>query len=214
MHSHSINILLNLPELNICHISETEDAFLLEVEPIGFTQPCPVCSSCHVIRRGTAYMRRVRHLPAFGRTVYLLLPAIRMTCKDCQASFVWQYTCVASGKRYTKAFEASLPAQVTGATVAQAARQTNTPSTTVERVYKKWLQQASTHIQTTCLAKAQANPNLVLGIDDFAIRKGHTYNAGFMTCGERHFWISSRAELLRYSDVLQSVYEWKEAFID
>lgn len=178
MHSYSTNILLNLPELNICLIHEETDAFLLNVEPVTRTQPCPCCGSEHVIRRGVAYTRKVRHLPAFGRPVYLCLPAIRMTCKGCHASFVWQYACVAPGKRYTKAFESALPSQVVGATVTRAARQMDTPSTTVERVYKKWLKEESARIQAECLAGAQTNQRLVLGIDDFAIRKGHTYNTG------------------------------------
>ncbi|MED0766060.1 transposase family protein [Aneurinibacillus thermoaerophilus] len=30
----------------------------------------------------------MRHLSTFGHIVFLHLPAIRMTCKECQASFV------------------------------------------------------------------------------------------------------------------------------
>lgn len=111
MHSHSIKVLLDLPELNVCAIQKVKDQVLIEVTPIDATQPCPVCASTQTIRRGTAYQRKVRHLPAFGKRVYLLLPAIRLTCKDCHAHFVWHYDCVAPKKRYTKAFEATLPKQ-------------------------------------------------------------------------------------------------------
>lgn len=101
-----------------------------------------------------------------------------MSCKHCEASFVWQYTYVSPGKRYTKQFESSLPSHVVGATVTQASRQTKTPATTVERVFKRWMENEYKHVQTVCQRQAIESEKLVLGIGDFAIRKGHTYNTG------------------------------------
>jgi transposase len=178
MHSHFTNILFDLPELNIRHIQKENEFFFIEAEPVDYTQHCPICAASETIRRGTAYRRKVRHLPAFGRRVFLILPAIRMTCTHCEASFVWQYECVAPGKRYTKSFEASLPNQVMGATVTHAAKQTETPATTVERVFKKWMEKESSRLQHECREQARKSRQLILGIADFAIRKGHTYNTG------------------------------------
>ena len=178
MHSHFTSILFDLKELTISSVENIQDDFLIRVQPIDDLQPCPQCQGMDVIRKGTAYQRKVRHLPAFGHRVFLFVPAIRMMCKHCEASFVWQYECVASGKRYTKQFEASLPYQVLGATVTHAAKRTQTPTTTVDRVFKRWMESESTQVQATCKEKAIASSQLVLGIDDFAIRKGHTYNTG------------------------------------
>lgn len=178
MHSHFTSILFDLKELTISNIEKIDDYFLIHVQPVDYLQPCPQCHGMKVIRRGSAYQRKVRHLPAFGRRVFLSLPAIRMSCKHCDAHFVWQYECVASGKRYTKQLEASLPLQVLGATVTHAAKQTHTPSTTVERVYKRWMETESAQVQAVCKEQALDSSQLVLGIDDFAIRKGHTYNTG------------------------------------
>ncbi|WP_141430494.1 transposase [Bacillus sp. 03113] len=36
----------------------------------------------------------------------------------------------------------------------------------------------SLRIQTECIEKAQMSHQLILGMDDVAIRKGHTYNTG------------------------------------
>lgn len=178
MHSHFTSLLLDLKELSISNVENIQHDFFIHVYPTEYLQICPQCQGENIIRKGIAYQRKVRHLSAFGRRVFLLLPAIRLFCKQCDITFVWQYSCVARGKRYTKSFEASIPSQVVGATVTHAAKQTQTPATTVERIYKWWMDTESPHVQVVCKQQALESKKLVLGIDDFAIRKGHTYNTG------------------------------------
>ncbi len=109
---------------------------------------------------GVSYRRTVRHLDAFGYQVYLK----RLSCKVCAASFVWHYAVVAPKKRYTKAFEATLPKQAIGATIRHTARVTETPVTTVAR--RKKLHMFNKPVSTRHLSQ-----NPVLGLDDFAIRQ-------------------------------------------
>lgn len=178
MHSHFTSLLLDLKELFISSVEKINDDFYIHAQPVEYLQSCPQCEESAVIRKGCAYQRKVRHLPAFGHRVYLVLPSIRLCCKHCGISFVWHYDCVAPGKRYTKQFEDSLPGHVIGATITHASKQTQTPATTVERVFKRWMEVACQHVQAVCKEQAIESEKLVLGIDDFAIRKGHTYNTG------------------------------------
>ena len=178
MHSHSIKDLLDLPELSILSTEKINGQIFVEATPVASHQPCPICSSHETIRRGVSSIRKVRHLDAFGCMVFLKLPAVRLSCTSCFAHFIWLYDCVAPKKRYTKAFEASLPKQVVGATITHTARVTNTPPTTVARIVRSWKTNEAARIQEVCQTQAATHDKLVLGIDDFAIRKGHTYNTG------------------------------------
>jgi len=178
MRTHSIKNLLDLPELFVISTEKINGQIWMEAQPIASHQPCPICASPKTIRRGIRSIRNVRHLDAFGYPVYLKIPAIRLSCTSCFANFVWSYDCVAPKKRYTKAFEASLPKQVVGATVTHAARVTNTPATTIARVVRSWKTKEAARIQMSCQLQAVLHTKLVLAMDDFAIRKGHTYNTG------------------------------------
>ena len=178
MHSHSIKDLLYLPELSVLSTEKINGQIFVEATPVASHQPCPICESHETIRRGVSSIRKVRHLDAFGCVVYLKLPAVRLSCTSCFAHFIWLYDCVAPKKRYTKAFEASLPKQVVGATITHTARVTNTPPTTVARIVRSWKTNEAARIQEVCQTQAATHDKLVLGVDDFAIRKGHTYNTG------------------------------------
>jgi len=86
---------------------------------------------------------------------------------------------VAPKKRYTKAFEATLPKQSNWCNHHTYMRVTGTPATTVARIVNAWKKKAASRVQQACQHKASYCQNLVLGLDVFAIRKGHTYNTGF-----------------------------------
>ncbi|MGE6370978.1 transposase family protein [Planococcus kocurii] len=86
MHSHFTNLLLDIKELSISDVQKVDADFRIHVQPTDHLQSCPQCYGKDVIRKGCAYQRKVRHVPAFGSRVFLLLPAIRLMCRRCDVS--------------------------------------------------------------------------------------------------------------------------------
>jgi transposase len=179
VHIQNINKLLNLQGINIVNVSDVVEGIIyITLYPEEHVQPCPCCGSKHVIKRGNSGYRQVRHLPVFGNRTILMLPRIRMSCKDCYASFTWQYSFVTGKSRYTDEFKAYVSKTVTGSTVTHASEVTETPYSTTERIFKDFLDNKISQIKEKVLVAAKETNRLVIGIDDFAIRKGHTYNTG------------------------------------
>ena len=179
MHLHDINTLLNLQGVLVTHITEpVENTVYITLEPIDLHQPCPVCGNNHTIRRGKSRPRHVRHLNLFENRTILILPTIRLTCKDCGSNFTWEYSFVKPKSRYTNAFKRKLAKSIHGGTVKHSVKIFNLPYTSGERFIKEALSAMIPMVQNQVLDAATNSSKLIVGIDDFAIRKGHTYNTG------------------------------------
>ena len=179
MHIKNINKLLNLQDINIVKISDVyENSVEIILEPLTYIQSCPCCNNRNVIRKGSSGFRKVRHLPLCGNKTFLLLPKIRLYCKDCLINFTLKYSFVDGKSRYTNQYNDNLANAVTGSTVAHASEFTETPYSTVERIFKNYLNNVKPKIYAEALELTKNTERLIIGIDDFAIRKGHSYNTG------------------------------------
>lgn len=179
MQLQDITNILNLQGITVTKfIYGFDDTIYITAEPIGYTQTCPCCKSSNAIRRGSAGIRKIHHLPIFQNKVILKVPKIRMSCKDCSASFSWQYTFVSGKSRYTNEFKEFIATKVPGATVLHCVKTLGIPYSTVERIYKNYIDCIVPELQKLVISESNNTSKLVLGMDDFAIRKGHTYNTG------------------------------------
>lgn len=179
MHLQYIEEMLDLPEVQVIEVDSSDrEIIFVKVEPKDRIQPCSICGSLRVTRQGRNKTRQVRHLSAFGKLVFLCVPAIRLYCKNCSCYFVWQYSFVGPKKRYSQAFEEHCSQQAARSNVKHVAESNQLPQSTLQSTYTKWLTTTSNHLQQAVWQLTQQRDGLVLGIDDFAIRKGHTYNTG------------------------------------
>jgi transposase len=180
MQTQYINEMLNLPELKIHQILSIDvDELHVEAQPIDDKQCCPCCGSDqNVIRKGSNDMRTVRHLCVFEKKTYLHVPSIRMYCTRCDVGFVWTYEFVGSKQRYSRLFRSHTVEQALGSTAAHSARMQQAPASTVQRMHNEAVPVECERIYERVWEGAQETADLVLGVDDFAIKKGHTYNTG------------------------------------
>lgn len=175
-----INQMLNLPELTISQILFIGGEELhIEAVPVASKQNCPGCKSDQaVIRKGRNEMRTVRHLHVFEKKTYLCVPSIRMYCVNCRIGFVWAYDFVGPKQRYSHLFRSRAVEHALGATAAHSARMQQMPVSTAQDMHNKAVPMLCQQLTGQAWDEAQEANDLVLGIDDFAIKKGHTYNTG------------------------------------
>lgn len=182
MHLHHINDLIQLQDVTVSNYYISEDNVLvLSLCPTKSKQPCPCChTQAFVICKGSRQkLRQVRHLRCFNRETILLILMKRLFFKQCEVSFTHQYAFLTGKTRYTNDYKRELSKPLVGTTVKQLTDTFKVPYSTGERFIKQHLAHLIPSIQRKVIAAAQGSTRLILGIDDFAIRKGHTYNTGF-----------------------------------
>jgi transposase len=177
---HYITEIINLQGIEVVELNfESDELVKAVINPTEYVQDCPCCGSHHVIRNGKDGFKNIRHLDISGKKTILVVPRIRMRCKDCGAAFAYSYEFVCGKERYTKKFKAEAYKCAVGSTVVNSADITKSPYSTIERFFKEIVMKLAPLTEEYAQKLASKAANLILGIDDFAVRKGHNYNTGF-----------------------------------
>ena len=182
MHLQNIGKLLGLQGVKITDITNetTEEAVtaIVHVKPLIDNPTCPCCGGLNVICYGVDGTRRIRHLNIGVAKCILEADRQRMKCNTCTATHTHKYEFVNGKERYTTGFKAQAYQVSIGATVQHGAKCTETPYSTTERFFKEAAMKIAPLVLSAAQVMAQESAKLILGIDDFAIRKGHNYNTG------------------------------------
>jgi len=158
----------------------TEEAteVIIHIRPINYKKTCPYCKSAATIRNGVDGYRRIKHLKIADAQCMLVVPRQRLKCKECFGTYTYEYEFVKGKERYTRAYKTQIYRIAIGSTVLHSAELTETPYSTAERFFKEAVRHIAPLTVTAAQEHANQSAKLILGIDDFAIRKGHNYNTG------------------------------------
>jgi transposase len=160
-------------------VSEGIKEVHIRIEPQEAKQDCPCCGSGDVVRKGKNGNRKITHLKIGVTPCMLIAPNIKLECKSCSAGFSHTYSFIEGKERHTEPFKAHVYEIAVGSTVEHAATLTETPYSTAERFFKETAIAVAKKTLETVQQQAESSQKLILGLDDFAIRKGHNYNTGF-----------------------------------
>jgi len=168
--------------INITHEKKESElkttTVTIKIEPLDKMQQCPCCKSTDITRNGIPGYKEIKHLDIAMSRCILLAARQRYKCKACGAAPTCEYEFVKGKERYTKAFKDYIYRISIGSTIQHGAEIAETPYSTAERFFKETVLRVAPKTIAAAQTQARQSEKLILGIDDFAIRKGHNYNTG------------------------------------
>src|SRR5215470_1222089 len=163
-----ISIPLDIPDVRVLQTELTKDGeFILTVES---TLPSTICRRCGrtiTQRHGLDQPRLLRHLPLFGRVVYLRLRPKRFRCPWCDdhpttTQILDWYD---PNALHTKAYERHLIVQLVNSTLTDVEAKEDVSTDALLGILDRWI--------ATTVDWELLDPFATLGIDEIALLKGH-----------------------------------------
>lgn len=150
------------------HATEYKDnAIILKLKSISLKKvKCPHCGGYHIIKYGVIH-RKLHNLP-IGKKTFLSLTIQRYLCNDCKKIFQADIPFTHGNVSYTYRFSRYIIDLFRlGATISDIAKHLGVGWDMIKDIHKKYLK------------RKYANPDISkvkrIGIDEFAVRKGHVY---------------------------------------
>jgi transposase len=163
-----ISIPLDIPDVRVLQTELTKDGeLILTVESTLTTTTCRRCGRTITERHGQDEPRLLRHLPSFGRVVYLRIRPKRFRCPWCDGHPTTTQTLdwYDQGALHTKAYERHLILQLVNSTLSDVEAKEDVTAACVLGILDRWIAKS---IDWDALP-----PFATLGIDEIALLKGH-----------------------------------------
>ena len=163
-----ISIPLDIPDVRVLQTELTKDGeLILTVESTLTTTTCRRCGRTISQRHGLDEPRLLRHLPSFGRVVYLRIRPKRFCCPWCEGhpTTTQQLDWYDPNALHTKAFERHLIVQLVNSTISDVEAKEDVTYAALEGILDRWI---ATSVEWQTL-----EPFATLGIDEIALLKGH-----------------------------------------
>ncbi len=151
------------------HATEYKDnSIILKLKSISLKKvKCPHCGGYHVIKYGVIH-RNIHNLPIGKKKTFLYLTVQRYFCNDCKKVFQTAIPFTHGNNSYTHRFSKYIIELFRiGGTISAIAKHLGVGWDLVKDVHKKYLKCKYAHPDLSAIRR--------IGIDEFAVRKGHVY---------------------------------------
>ncbi|HWJ77608.1 MAG TPA: ISL3 family transposase [Niallia sp.] len=168
-----LSVSLDLPEFEVVKQEELTSSYVVVVQKNSVKERCSFCGflSSFVHDRRT---RKVRDLDILNKQVYLLIKVKRYRCLNCSEVFSECYDSIEPGKHQTNRLREHLYQLCQDTTIKHVSEKYHIPYTTLERIYYSVAQEKAL-IHKEAITQATDKDDLVLSLDEVAVRKGHQY---------------------------------------
>jgi len=193
--------ILGIKEIRVDRVDWQERALHIYCSSIFEEALCPTCLKKRQVVNQT-YERQFRDLPITGKEVYLHLNQRQFYCPDCDQHFNERFTFVGPKHPLTRRYERYVYECCKASTIQKISAQENLGWHTVNELCQRGARQ---EIDERPLSKVR-----VVGMDEFAIKKGHRNYATVIVDLERVDII----DILEYRDQEKLIEYFKNKGID
>jgi transposase len=169
MPKHSlISLPLDIPDLRVLQTELTKESeLIIPVESTLMSTICRRCGRTISEPHGVDEPRLLRHLPSFGRTVYLRIRPKRFRCPFCDdhPTTTQRLDWYEPNALHTKAYERHLILQLVNSTLSDVESKEDVTYDALLGILDRWV---ATSVDWDTL-----EPFATLGIDEIALLKGH-----------------------------------------
>jgi transposase len=157
--------ILDLKEIQVDHVELFTDHINIYCSSALEEALCPICLKKRQEVNQT-YQRKLRDLSITGKEVYLYLNQRQFYCSDCDRHFTERFSFVESSKTMTKRYEKYVYQLCKHTTLQKVSAQENIVWSTLDEIFERYSELELNERRDELKVRA-------LGMDEFALKKGH-----------------------------------------